>query len=67
MFLEQGLPKPVFVNEVLLEQSHTHSSIIYGYFYTIKAEVRDHMAYKPKIFTVWYFYRKGLPAIRNNH
>lgn len=66
----------MFLSIVLLKQSYTHSSIIYGYFYTIMAEMggftRDHMAYRPKIswvFVVFFFYfteKTGLP-LRNKH
>ena len=50
---------PVFVNKVLLDPSHAHllTSIAHGCFPATKAELssynRDHMAAKPKIYTVW--------------
>ena len=69
VFLEQRLQKPVFVNKLLLDKvTFTYYICL---FYTIKAEVsgcnRDYMGYKPKIFTVWFPFRKDLPAIGNNH
>ena len=50
--LVKGLAKshlpPLFVNKVLLEQSHAPSFIIYGYFYVPTAELCNCNCLAPK-------------------
>lgn len=51
---------PVFVSQVLLEQSHAHLRaatdclrLLSSYNCELNSWNRDHLEYKPKIFTVW--------------
>lgn len=56
-------PSPIFMNKVLMEQSHIHLFPYYLWlFYAVRAELcncdQDHMARKTKIFTFWPFIEK---------
>ena len=50
---------PVFVDKVLLEHNHTHS---FGCFSLaeLRSSNNDHMAWKPRIFTIWTFKKEKI-------